>query len=500
MSVPATSVRRSPRNHQHQSTFPPTLAQRLSSNSSAVPSSLAHSSNSTNVPGSPSSTTSSSRSLHSPPAMTQHTHYFPPQNANVTGTGGQTGANGVVTGEGTIAHSPGFKVTKLSRRSSKKGMMPVTVAQSGAVKGDREKPEEVDNRSKSSSHSRHNSPSSSMMVDYAGVNSAQHYGNVNARSSINQHATAMTPSAIMTRMRSSSGIVPQMSPTYATGNSIPSSHYQYHTGVASPSRQDSAPDVFGPIATMSPSADSTTPKMLRSRSTRTASSTRTGTDDVDPIGLGIRSSSPAGPELDVTSIYATSASSTVSSKPSPHAATRGRNRRKSYLVTEDDDQYGTASSESCEIGRSAQTVRSRMAPKRTTTPLAQVSVSGSPARTASPESRPSSARVVDAGIAERAKTSEREVDNDRDSGMSRMRTTASVDTGLDSLSREAIQPNDAPSSVTARRVNPSAGVASIMGSSVQGDADLTVASPRKRKGRDYGDRQVPRHGEIVNTC
>jgi hypothetical protein len=123
MSVPATSVRRSPRNHQHQSTFPPTIAQRLSSGNITVASSL-HSSNSTNVPGSPTSNTSSSRSIYSPPAMTQHTHYFPPQNANVPAMGGQAETNGVAIGNGTIGQSPGFKATKLARRSSKKGVTP----------------------------------------------------------------------------------------------------------------------------------------------------------------------------------------------------------------------------------------------------------------------------------------------------------------------------------------------------------------------------------------
>jgi hypothetical protein len=350
---------------------------------------------------------------------------------------------------------------------------------------------EGDSRSKSSSasHSRHNSPSSSMMVDYTGVN-----GNVNTRSSINQHGNVMSPSAIMTRMRSSSGIVPQMSPTYATGNSISTSHHQYHSGAASPVRQDAAPDVFGPVASMSPSAGSMTPKTLRSRSTRLASSAITGTDDVDPIGLGIRSSSPAGPALDLTSIYATSASSTVSPNPSPHAATRGRNRRKSYLVTDDNDQIATPSSDSCEIGRSAQTVRSRMAPApvgdrrhRTTTALAQHSPSVSPTRTASPGSRPSSSRHVEAENAERPKTPERDED-DRDSGISRIRAGASVDTGLDNLSRETISLNDPSSSATIRRVNQSADVTLVAGSGVSANAGLTVASPRKGKARDYGDR------------
>lgn len=481
MSVPATSVRRSPRNHQHQSTFPPTLAQRFSSNSSAVAPSLTRSSHSTNVPGSPTSTTSSSRSLHSPPAMTQHTHYFPPQNANISGSGGQAGANGVVTGDGTIAHSPGFKVTKLARRSSKKGMTPVPVAQSGAVKADRERTEEMDNRSKSSSHSRHNSPSSSMIIDYAGVNPAQHYGGVNTRSSTNQHAPAITPSAIMTRMRSASGM---MSPTRATGNHPSSAHHQYRQGTISPARQDSAPDVFGPVAIMSPAAGSTTPKMPRSQSTRIASSARTGTDDIDPIGLGIRSSSPAGPELDLTSIYATSASSTLSPNPSAHLATRGRNRRKSYLVNEDDDQMGSASSESCEIGRSAQTVRSRMAPKRTTT-LAQTSPLQSPARTVSPGPSIAPTRAAGAEMAERPKTPESGANHDRDSGITRIRTAASVDTGLDNLANSV---NATPSSANARRANPTADGASFMRATVPNDASVTVASPRKGKARDYGDR------------
>ena len=385
----------------------------------------------------------------------------------------------MVAGDGTIAHSPGFKVTKLARRSSKKGMTPVAVAQSGAVKADRERTEDVDNRSKSLSHSRHNSPSSSMIIDYAGVNPAQHYGNANTR---NQHSAAMTPSAIMTRMRSASGM---MSPTYATGNNTSSAQHHYRHGTVTPARQDSAPDVFGPVATMSPAAGSTTPKMLRSRSTRIASSARTGTDDIDPIGLGIRSSSPAGPELDLTSIYATSASSTVSPNPSPHSATRGRNRRKSYLVNEDDGQMGTASSESCEIGRSAQTVRSRMAPKRTTTTLAQTSPVESPDRTVSPAPRIAPTRAAGAEMAERPKTPEREANHDRDSGITRMRTAASVDTGLDNLTNSV---NATPSSVNAGRANPSADGASFMRASVPGDASITIASPRKGKARDYGDR------------
>ncbi|GHJ84198.1 hypothetical protein NliqN6_0600 [Naganishia liquefaciens] len=430
--------------------------------------------------------------------MTQHTHYFPPQNANISGSGGHAGANGVVTGDGTIAHSPGFKVTKLTRRSSKKGMTPVAVSQSGAVKADRERTEEMDNRSKSSSHSRHNSPSSSMIVDYTGGNPAQHQVNNNSRSGASQHATTMTPSGIMTRLRSASGLTPQMSPTYATGNNVQSVHHHYPHGPNSPARQDSAPDVFGPVATMSPSAGSITPKMLRNRSTRIVSSARTGTDDVDPIGLGIRSSSPAGPELDLTSIYATSASSTMLPNPSPHAAIRGRNRRKSYQVNEDDGQIETASSESCEIGRSAQTVRSRLAPKRTATTSEPTSHLGSPARTVSPVPHIPSVRAHGVEAAERPKTPERDVNYDRDSGITRIRTAASVDTGLDNLTRESIPLNSTPASVHARRADSSTDGGSYMRPSLPGDASLTVASPRKGKARDYGDRFIPQRDDSAN--
>lgn len=127
MSVPATSVRRSPRNHQHPTTYSPrnTLHHRLSSSTTPTLSSLAQASPTTNASGSPTSNTSSARSLYSPPAMNQHSHYFPPHNANIPAAAQQVGSNGGILENGTIAQSPGFKATKLIRRSSKKGTTPI---------------------------------------------------------------------------------------------------------------------------------------------------------------------------------------------------------------------------------------------------------------------------------------------------------------------------------------------------------------------------------------
>lgn len=485
MSVPATSVRRSPRNHQHPTTYSPrnTLHHRLSSSTTPTLSSLAQASPTTNASGSPTSNTSSARSLYSPPAMNQHSHYFPPHNANIPAAAQQVGSNGGILENGTIAQSPGFKATKLIRRSSKKGTTPINP--SAVMRGDRDRLEDTSVQSKppSGAHARHGSPTPSMVAETTAANGTQHYGNINTRSASNTHGSASTPAQIMARIRSSSSAVPQMSPTNAQGNSIPSSHHQYHPAIPSPVRQDHEPDVFGPIAGPSPSAShstmSPTPKMLRSSSIRVAStSTAVGADDFDPIGLGIRSSSPAGPSLDLTAVYATSASTstTVSPIASPHAATRGRNRRKSYMVA---DVKDAVDSDSCEIGRSGQTVRSRMAPApptdrrtRSNSSSLQHSPSISPVQAASPRSRSPPLQSPEE-TAERPKTPERDPGNDRDSGVARIRAATSVDTGLNALSRG---------------VTSSAGVATLIGSGVSGGAGLLVASPRKGKARDYGDR------------
>jgi hypothetical protein len=244
---------------------------------------------------------------------------------------------------------------------------------------------------------------------------------------------------------------------------------------------------------------SSTPTMPRSSSTRIASPFLgpAPPNDVDAIGLGIRSSSPAGPTLDLTAVYATSASSTAVPTSSPHAATRGRNRRKSYMVTDGEDHVEAVSSGSCEIGRSAQTVRSRMAPApatdrrtRSTASSVQRSPSISPSRTASPRSR-SPILSFDAEAAERPKTPERDVGTDRDSGVARLRGVVSVDTGLNALSSSSTQAGGVAAldnAARARGINSSAGVATLVGSGVSGSAGLLVASPRKGKARDYGDR------------
>lgn len=413
--------------------------------------------------------------------MTQHSHYFPPHNANIPAAAQQVGPNSGALENGTIAQSPGFKATKLIRRSSKKGTTPINP--SAVMRGDRERLEDtiVQSKPPSGAHTRHGSPTPSMIAETTAPNGTQHLGSGNTRSSNNTHGSATTPAQIMARIRSSSSAVPQMSPTNASGNSIPSSHHQYHPAIPSPVRQDYEPDVFGPVAVGSPSSGHTTmsptPKMLRSSSTRVAStSIGAGADDFDPIGLGIRSSSPVGPSLDLTAVYATSASTTVSPTASPHTATRGRNRRKSYMVTDGKDPVD---SDSCEIGRSGQTVRSRMAPApptdrrtRSTSSSLPNSPSISPVQPTSPRSRSPPIHSQEE-TAEHPKTPERETGNDRDSGVARIRAATSVDTGLNALSRG---------------VNSSAGVAMLVGSGVSGGAGLLVASPRKGKARDYGDR------------
>lgn len=481
MSVPATSVRRSPRNHQHAAAYSPrnTLHQRLSSSTTPTLSSLAQASPGTNTSGSPTSNTSSARSLYSPSAMTQHSHYFPPHNANIPAAAHQVGTNGGNVENGTIAQSPGFKATKLIRRSSKKG----TTQTNPVMKGDRERLEDAGVQSKPSSgaHTRHGSPTPSTMADSTATNGMQHHGNISTRAINNAHVSSTTPAQIMARIRSSSSAGPQMSPTNASGNTIPSSHHQYHPAIPSPVRQGHEPDVFGPVAPAPPtsahSSNHPTPKTLRSSSTRVAStSTVAGANDFDPIALGVRSSSPAGPSLDLTAVYATSGSSTASPIASPRSATRGRNRRKSYLA---EDGKDLVDPDSCEIGRSSQTVRSRMAPApntdrrtRSTSSSLQHSPSISPVQPTTSLSR-SPANTSIEETTERPKTPEGDTGTDRDSGVTRIRSATSVDTGLNVLSRN---------------VTSGADVATLVGSGVSGGAGLLVASPRRVKARDYGDR------------
>jgi hypothetical protein len=506
MASSGTSVRRSPRNHQHPTQYSPRDAfhHRLSSSSTSTTGTIVVATGSAHhLTGSPTSTTSSSaRSLYSPPAMTQHSHYFPPHNANMSNNAVQPSSNGTATANGMIASSPGFKVTKITRRSSKKGILPPV--SSASNRGDKDGTDETGNQSRSSGggHSRHHSPSPNIMADHNSGANSQHYNTSSSRNLSASNVHSGTPSQMVGRVRSSSSAVAQLSPATAAGTITTLNPHHHYPSAPSPVRQNSVPDVFGPVAgtrnsvnggTMSPA------KLSRSSSIKVAASTYTGDgpDEMDPIGIGIRSSSPAGPSLDLTSVLAKSDSSTSNSTTtsvsasSPRNLTRGRNRRKSPISSDADEQV--------EMGRnpeqSSRTVRSRMAPAPH---FDRRAGSASPALQVSPQlraytaSRPGSpaARSTQTDVPPRTKTPERKDAIDRDSGVARVRAAASVDTGLNALASSASSGAlpTAASPISNRKAYPSATGSNLVGAGFSGTAGLLVASPRKGKARDYGDR------------
>ncbi|KAJ9095747.1 hypothetical protein QFC19_007460 [Naganishia cerealis] len=443
--------------------------------------------------------------------MTQHTHYFPPHNANLTNNGGQLASAGAAGVNTMIASSPGFKVTKITRSSSKKGMLP-PVSQSSANRGDKDGVEDMGGHSRSSGggHSRHHSPSSSIMGDHTSSTNAQHYNTSNSRTIPASHVLAGTPSQMIGRVRSSSGAVAQLSPAVAAGTITTLNPHQYYSAAPSPVRENSVPDVFGPVTVTRHPASSGTmspAKLCRSDSTKVTASTTTpdGPDDIDPISIGIRSSSPAGPSLDQTSALAKSVSSASTPVSSPHIA-RGRNRRKSASNSDVDEKVETGRHPDFHTSKqSSRTVRSRIAPAPhfdrragSTSPSVQLS----PQIRAQSISRPVSpvSRSAQADASERAKTPERNGGTDRDSGVARVRSAASVDTGLNALSTSAYSggsPSMTSPNSHRKAYSVATGTASV-GAGFAGTAGLLVASPRKGKAKDYGDRFIPQRDDSSN--
>ncbi|KAJ9120849.1 hypothetical protein QFC22_002783 [Naganishia vaughanmartiniae] len=428
--------------------------------------------------------------------------------------GGQLSSNATAAVNGMIVPNPGFKVTKITRRSSKKWPLP-PVSQTASSRGDKEGMDDAGNQSRSSGggHSRHHSPSANIMADHNNSTNSPYYSPSSGRHIATSNGHSGPPSQMVGRVRSSSSAVAQLSPAVAAGTITTLNPHHYYPSAPSPVRQNSIPDVFGPVASPRNATNSGTmspAKLSRTSSIKVAVSTYNTVhdpDDMDPIGIGIRSSSPAGPSLDLTSVLAKSDSSTSNSTStstsasSPRTLTRGRNRRKSSISSDADEQVETGRKPE----QSSRTVRSRMAPaphfdRRTG--------SASPARQLSPQlraytaSRPGSPnpRSTQTDVPQRAKTSERSSDIDRDSGIARVRAAASVDTGLNALASSAhagVLPT-AASPISNRRAYSSAAGNSLVGAGFSGTAGLLVASPMKGKARDYGDRFIPQRDDSSN--